>query len=386
MKMRIRSFNLLRVLNQWGYRVTAFLFYPLNLWLSLLLRKKKGRGVLHISTVTHQPYLITRHLRAQGFHADYLAKGEGWLYFNEEGKDFHMSQVRLPGPLKFLYELWWAWKVYPKYQIIHSHFLQMVGSGFWELEFLKRMGKKIVFHFRGDDIRRKEANLRFNPELNCCQECDYPDPYCHNPQKDSLVDIARRYGDLFLVTTPDLNDFFPRAIHFPFILPELPGHLWPTETEKKSFLNPIKILHLTNHDGIDGTPHIVKAVNRLKEEGYPVELIILRKVPYQELLRMYPLVDLSIGKLRMGYYANAQVESMYFGVPTMCYIREKFLGAIPDCPIINVRPENLYDRLKFYLDHREELAKIGVRGPEFVRKYHSGSLLAQKLIEMYQNG
>jgi len=382
--MRSRGFEILRVVNQWGYRLMAFLFYPLNLWLSLLLRKKKGRGVLHISTVTHQPYLLTRHLRAQGFPADFLAKGEGWLYYNEEGKDFHMSQVRLPGPLKFLYEFWWAWKLYPKYQFIHSHFLQMIGSGFWELKFLKRMGKKIVFHFRGDDIRRKEANLRLNPELNCCQECDYPDSYCHNPQRDSLASLAKRYGDLFLVTTPDLNDFFPEAVHFPFLLPELPGQTSSPTTRDRSLGNPIKILHLTNHEGIDGTKYLVEAIRRLKEEGFVIELLIPQKVHFQKILGMYSEVDLSVGKLRMGYYANAQIESMSLGIPTMCYIREEFLKKIPDCPIINVRPENLYEKLIYYLDHKDELLTMGGKGPDFVRKYHSGSILGKRLIELYQ--
>ncbi len=384
MDLKNVGFRLLRETDRLGYQVAAGLFYPLNMLLARLLHGRRGKGVLHIATVTHQPYLITRHLRAQGFDADFLAIGEGWLSYNEEGWDFHLRRIALPGPFRYIYEFWWAWKLYPKYQLVHSHFLQLIGSG-WELKFLKMMGKKIVFHFRGDDIRRKEINLQRNPELNCCQECNYPDDYCHDPQRDLLVDLARRYGDLRLVTTPDLNDFSPEAIHFPFIIPELPGQKPIDSGEKKISGKTINILHVTNHEGIDGTRYIVNAVSRLKEEGYPIDLIMPRKVPFQEMLKIESRADLSIGKLMMGYYANAQVESMYFGVPTMCYIREDFLKNIPDCPIINVRPENLYPRLKHYLDHRDELLEMGKRGPEFARKHHSGDVLAKKLIEMYRS-
>jgi glycosyltransferase involved in cell wall biosynthesis len=385
MNLRQRSFRWLWKIDFTAYQLTAFLFYPINYLCALCLKRIKGKGVLHICTVMHQPYIMTRYLRDQGFHADFLAKGEGWLSFDEKSWDYQIGRIRLPGPVKFIYEFWWAWRLYPRYQIVHSHFLRMIGTGFWELKYLKMMGKKVVFLFGGDDIRKKEINLQLNPELNCCQECDYPEDYCDDPRKDLLGDLAKRYGDLFLVTTPDLNDFFPEAIHFPFFLPELPDKKPTSLGEKGTLKNTFRIMHVTNHEGIDGTRYIVEAVNKLKEKGYSIELIMPRKVPFQEILSLYPQVDLTIGKLRMGYYANAQIESMYFGIPTMCYIRESFLKKIPDCPIINVRPENLYEKLKYCLDHPDEMVARGRRGLEFVRKYHSGDLLAKRLIDLYQN-
>jgi hypothetical protein len=130
----------------------------------------------------------------------------------------------------------------------------------------------------------------------------------------------------------------------------------------------------------------VEAVRRLREEGFAIDLVMPQRVPFQEMLLMYGEVDLTIGKLTMGYYANAQIESMYSGLPTLCYIREAFLKEIPDCPIINVRPETLFERLRYYLTHRKELREIGKRGPEFVKKHHSGPLLAERQINMYQRG
>ena len=385
---KLRRWKWLRLFNRTSYWVAVYAFWPINLMLAIIFRKK-GRGVLHISAVTHQPYLMTRHLRALGYRADYLAKGPGWLFYkNEDSCDYRMdasvSLVLRYLLFHYVYEFWWAWKLYPQYQVIHSHFLQVISPSFWEARFLKIMGKKLVFHFRGDDIRRKELNMELNPDLNCCQECDYPDDYCHDKMRERLARLARKFGNLFLVTTPDLQDFIPEAIHFPFMIPELPGEtIINPKINLKKERGIFKILHLTNHEGIDGTRYIVDAINRLRNEGYHIHLEMMKKVPFQEVLQKYPEFDLSVGKLMMGYYANAQIEAMLFGIPTMCYIRGEFLEQIPDCPIINVKPETVYEKIKYFLDHEDELEEAGRRGPGFVRKHHSGLLLARRLIELY---
>jgi len=152
------------------------------------------------------------------------------------------------------------------------------------------MGKKLVFQFRGCDIRDREENIRLNPGLNACQECNYPEHWCRNSFKDRMRRIAKEFGNLFLVTTPDLKDFFPGAIHLPFLIPEMPGHsmLSAGGSRPKDKNRHFRIIHVTNHEGIDGTRYIVEAVNRLKVEGYEIELIIPRQVPFQEMLRLYP--------------------------------------------------------------------------------------------------
>lgn len=378
--------RVIRYLDDLAYRFFICLFWPLNWLLALLFRHRKGQGVLHISAVSHQPYLITRHLRAQGFHADYLIKGSGWLTYDKGAWDFKMLLL-LPGPLRFLYEFLWAWWLYPKYEIVHSHFLTLIGGGFWEIRFLRLMGKRLVFHFRGCDIRDREENMRLNPELNACQECTYPASWCHNPWKDRLRGLAREFGDLFLVTTPDLRDFVPEAIHFPFLIPELSDGTMPgaDSSRQRKRNERFKIIHVTNHEGIDGTRYVVEATRRLQEEGYDVELIMPRRMPFQEVLKLYPHSDLSVGKLRMGYYANAQIEALCFGVPVMCYMRQSFLAGLPDCPIINVTPQTLYKNLKYSLEHREELEEVGGRGPDFARRHHDGAMLARRLIELYHS-
>ena len=74
---------------------------------------------------------------------------------------------------------------------------------------------------RGCGIRDRQTNVSLHPGLNICEECDYG-AYC---EKDAVIrkrrDLSSKYGDLFFVTTPDLKDFVPYAVHLPFFVPEI---------------------------------------------------------------------------------------------------------------------------------------------------------------------
>jgi hypothetical protein len=145
----------------------------------------------------------------------------------------------------------------------------------------------------------------------------------------------------------------------------------------------IRIVHASNHDGIEGTRHVEEAVVKLKSEGYPLELIILRKVPHEEALQMIKSADICVGKLLMGYYANFQIESMGMGKPTLCYIREDLKKFAPDCPIMVTTPKNVYENLKRLCEDRGLRESLGRRGIEFVRKEHDNLKIGRQLLQHY---
>jgi hypothetical protein len=238
-----------------------------------------------------------------------------------------------------------------------------------------------VFHFRGCDVRYRSLNLRLHRELNCCQECDYPSGSCDTEYQHGQVARARQYGDLFFVTTPDLLDFVPEGEHIPFIAP-FGVDLDAIEPSPKS-PGVFRVVTSSNHDGIDGTQSIRDAVHRLREEGRSVELVEVAGVGYRDALGMYKSADVYVGKLRMGYYNNANIETMMLGVPNMSYIREEFRHLVPDCPIIVTTQDTVYERLRHYIVRREELRAIGARGPAFVKAHHDPQVIARRLIERY---
>ncbi|MBN2712350.1 MAG: glycosyltransferase [Planctomycetes bacterium] len=289
---------------------------------------------------------------------------------------FHISSRR-----RHYLELWYLWTVFARYDVIHFHFLSFLSFTGWELEYLRRLNKVIVFHFRGCDLRQRSINLEKNPELNCCQECDYPAGSCETETLRQRWALAEKYGDLFYVTTPDLLDFMPQAEHLPFIAPQIIDFNAIESTERDPDV--FRVVTSSNHPGIDGVSSIREAIARLQEEGERIELVEIRNTPYMETLSIYKSADVFAGKLRMGYYNNANIEAMMLGVANISYIRDEYLASIPDCPVIVARPDSIYDKLKYFAHHREELAEIGRRGPEFVRAHHDPRMICERLLKDY---
>ena len=250
--------------------------------------------------------------------ADYLAIGRSTHWDLAD----HVF-VPSPHPVRrVLQEFRMFWSVVARYETVHAHFMYTLTREGWELPILKRLGRKLVVHFRGCEARDGERNIALHPDVNICQECDHKPPICGLPQSVRRRAQARLYGDRILVTTPDMLDFNADASHFPFFAPEnLPQPHVMRRGEAREF----RIVHVTNQPGIEGTRHIEQAVARLRDKGFPVRFVWLHDRRHEEVLAELASADLAIGKMKMGYYANAQIESMAMGVPTVTYVREEFM-------------------------------------------------------------
>lgn len=354
--------------------------------LLLLCRPRKPadavRSVLHVSFISHKPAMLARLMRERGLDAAYLAiHGEqGWLVAGGKPYDYNIPGGRWRF-LRPLYAVYYLCCVLRRYDVIHYHFSSLLGGRGQELTWLRRMGKLIVFHFRGCDARQKSVNLALNPLLNCCQECDYPQGFCDTAYQRFKLSLAARYADLQLVTTPDLLDFVPQGHHLPFIPPQGVdlAAVVPAARDRKLF----RVVTSSNHHGVDGTRHLRAAVARLQAEGEALELVEVVQKPFPEALSIYKSADVYVGKLLMGYYNNANIECLLMGVPCMSYIRPEYLAALGECPIINTRPHEVYENLKRWLHDREGLKALGARGPEFIRRHHDVETILGRLFELY---
>jgi glycosyltransferase involved in cell wall biosynthesis len=354
---------------------------PLNYLLSKAREKKVyPKSVLHISYMVHIPYNMAKTLRKGGLKADYLAVGTAGPTWNKS--DFHLIPSRWP-PVRAIQEFVMLWKVVAKYQIIHSHFMIMLSQSGWELPLLKKMGRRIVVHYRGCEIRDKDVNMSLHPESNICEECDYA-AYCISDGFREKRRLASKYGDAFLVTTPDLKEFFPKAIHLPFFVPEIPLKLGGKSPAKKK--DGITILHVTNHPGIEGTEDIERVIERLQKKGYFINFVFLKGISYDRVLMELSMADLSIGKIKMGYYANFQIESMLMGVPAITYVREEFLNEdLKESGFIFADLNGLEETIKDYLDNPDKLEQKKRIARDSILRLHDNEKIAKRLISIYDN-
>jgi hypothetical protein len=333
-------------------------------------------SVLHISYLGHVPHESVRILRANGIKADYLAVGDSPIWSDA---DYRITSARLPFMAAWR-EFRTLWSVVARYEIVHSHFMVTMSRSGWEWPILKRMGRKLVIHYRGCEIRDRQRNLALHPSGSICEECDYRPYICEDRLTRHRRALAEKYGDAFLVTTPDLKDFAPAATHVKFFRPEsvapaVDGASHPT----------IRIVHATNHPGIEGTRHIERAVQALKAKGLPIELTVLRNVTQQDVLAALATADLSIGKMKMGYYANAQVESLASGVPVMTWVRPEFrTPEMESSGLILTSLDDLEATLEDYVRHPEKLAAKRAIARASAERLHDNAAIARQMADIYR--
>lgn len=338
---------------------------------------KHPDSVLHISFMVHIPYYMTRILRRRGIKADYLAVRSQSPWWDK--CDYRFPQT--PGPVSAIDEFLFFWRVVAKYEVIHSHFGIMFTESGWELPLLKKMGRKIVVHYRGCEARDQARNMELHPKSNICQDCDYNGMVCRAGRK--RVELSQKYGDEFLVTTPDMQDFMPTALHFPFFLPEIDYEKYKAFDTLPSG-NPFKIVHVTNHPGIEGTRHIQAAIDNLKAKGYEIQFNFLKGVTPEKALEAYRDAHLSIGKMKMGYYANAQIESMYLGVPAVTNVRPEFMTPeLERSGFIFSTLEELESTLEYYLNHPADLAEKRAQARSSILELHNENRLTDLLLNIY---
>ena len=354
---------------------------PVHWVLTKLLRRVfVPQSVLHISYMVHVPWHAVSLLRRQGVVADYLAVGES-PYWNKSDYLF----CRSPWPvLRVFHETWVFWSLVARYEIIHAHFMFGISENGWEWPVLKRMGRYVVVHWRGCEARNRVMNLRLHPRGNICEDCDYHPRTCETPATRMRQDAAHRWGDLALATTPDLRDFQPDAIHFPFFSPDidrLPAPSGPHWPQRERF----KLVHVTVHPGIEGSHRIAAAVDRLQAKGYAIDFVFVGNVSHAEVLSALVDADMAIGKMKMGYYANAQIESMCLGVPTITSVRSEFMtDALRHSGLIFATFDTLESVLEKYMEDPSALLEKRRQARASIQSLHNNERLTAELVTHYR--
>ena len=361
----------------WAVRAPNVLAYVLAMFMKWWAPR---RAVLHVSYAVHVPWFTTRVLRRHGIQADYLSmtRSSHWDRYDY----LYGTGRRRYRAFRAFKEAWWVLRVVTRYHAVHLHFGMTLTRAGWELPLLKRLGRRIVVHFRGCEARDRGRNMALHPSINICQQCDYSPHICRRPEIIERTRRALAYADHVLVTTPDMNDFLPHAEHLPFIVPETPP---PVDQDTRREGAVLRIVHATNQPGIEGTADIADAVSRLRRRGRAVELKVVTGVPHEQVLDAFRQADVAIGKMKMGYYANAQIESMVLGVPTITWVRPDLLTPeLRSSGFIFCRLSELESTLERLVDDPALLARHRRQARASVLALHDNRRIAGRLAQIYE--
>ncbi|HET9496018.1 MAG TPA: hypothetical protein VFR15_17455, partial [Chloroflexia bacterium] len=101
-------------------------------------------------------------------------------------------------------------------------------------------------------------------------------------------------ADAVLVSTPDLLEFVPGAMLMPGPVDLARWIPKPPRTTPVTPEDPVRILHAPSDREIKGTRHLLDAVERLKADGYPVELMMLEGVPHERVAEFCDRADIAV--------------------------------------------------------------------------------------------
>jgi glycosyltransferase involved in cell wall biosynthesis len=351
----------------------------------IALHRGRPLRVLHGAyQIAGQGNLLAQSLREWGVEARALSYRVAW---DERGGDLVVDLDRLRGNLAkgvAMARTFLRWGRH--YDLYHFHFGTSFLPRLLDLPLLAGLGKPIVFHFHGCDIRSRRHMLERH-RLSTCTDCD---PFCRPARQQWLHQQAARYAGRVLFSTMDLAESVPSGEHFPLALDvarwEEAARTRPLEdfSRRDGIRGPVVIGHAPTNRLIKGTRHVVAAVERLKRELPRVELRLLEGQPWAEVPGFIAGCDILVDQLMMGWYGLLAIEGMAESKAVVLHLREDFRGIHPELPIAEADPDTLYQALRDLARDPPRRAALGERGVEFVRRHHDLRPVGRRLLEIYR--
>lgn len=254
----------------------------------------------------------------------------------------------------------------------------------YEPIYYKLAGIKVVMLPYGGDVNIMDycPNLNFKHAL----DNDYPSFHLRRNINEKQVRLWTTNAD-HVVSGCDWVDYMYHwdtltLAHFSIDLKRFNKYKDKIDLSTREFTKskPLKILHAPNHKMTKGSSFFMEAVDELKKEGFPIELILMEGKSNDEVLEVMSQVDIVADQLIIGWYAMFSLESMAMGKPVICYLREDLielylfsgnLASKEEIPHINCKFNEVKEAIIDILNYETDLQSLGEKGLKFVEKYHS---------------
>ena len=259
------------------------------------------------------------------------------------------------------------------------------GPRLRDLKRLKSLGKTVICVFHGSDVRPVWLNGSFHAKepaellklgtkkLDWLHEIEeYADVIVSHPTMATLQN--RPYAQYLSVGIP-----------MPHIKAEQSN-----EMERKS--DAFQIVHAPSNPEAKGTDEIKAAIAKLRSEGYKIDLSLLINVPNSKVLEALRNADLLIDQVFSDTpMAHLATEAATQGCPTVvCGYDLKALQRIVPAkdwpPTIIGEPDELYDCIKWALDHSAERLEIGRAAHAFVSERWRPEQVAKNFLRLAREG
>ncbi|MDZ7400397.1 MAG: hypothetical protein ONB37_09560 [candidate division KSB1 bacterium] len=231
-------------------------------------------------------------------------------------------------------------KAYQQFQLDQFDVIQLDGGvGFFrngrDVIRWKQLGKKIICCYAGSDLRVRGVI----------------------PPIDAI-------SDLNVTVEFDHLQLHPKIHHIPF--PFDASRFQPIVHREETI---IRIGHAPTHRAAKGSDVIIPIVQELEKE-FPVQLILIENLPYQEAIRRKAECHIFIDQIGdLGYGINS-LEALAMGIATCSCLAPGFEKHYPDHPFIVIDEKNLKAQLISLIQDKPLRIQKGREGREWVKRYH----------------
>jgi len=310
---------------------------------------KNSLKILHVGNIAGIATTLANEQKKMGHKATVMSFNKHCLFHKSDYDNYILDKI----PFNIFKNIFLILKLFPKHDVLHFH-ARSILPFFLDLPLWKFLGKTIVVHYHGSDIRYKNNSL-------CVKKC----------------------ANCVFVSTPDLLEWAPDAIWVPN----------PIDVDKYSNLGEfnnqesesILIIHAPTVREVKGTQYIVDAIDKLKQEGYTVELKILECLSHDQIIMEFIKADIIVDQLLLGWYGVVSIEGMSLKKPVCVYIRDDLIQFIPKGSFVNCNPENIYVILKRVIEDSNLRKDIATNGYDFVCKFHNAEMVAKVIVAKYQS-
>ena len=276
-----------------------------------------------------------------------------------------------------------------RYDVVHSFYDRAIlfapdrfGIDQRELNAMSITGKRLYTYAYGGDVRAREPTLALGTP-NICAECPEPGKFCICNSAELESSMQRLQGkSTCRVAMGDMTAYVPDCRNM---------HYWPLDTDRFKVEplqprqgRPLRVAHAPNHGHFKGTRFLLAAIEQLQADGYAIELVSVQGVPNEKVIELFAGSDLVADQFIAGFHGYTALEAMALGRPVLCFLRGSDMTIDPEtCPIINTRPETIYDVLRQCVVGDIDLEAIGKRSRRYVERYYSLEAVAARLGRMY---
>ena len=223
------------------------------------------------------------------------------------------------------------------YDVFHFHCITCTKSGI-DILLWKLLGKKVVIHYHGSDIRNKKQKF------------------------------FHKFANAWFVSTPDLLTFIPDAewMPSPIFLEDYPEKIINNRSAMQI------IMHAPSNTEVKGTRFLEDAMHYIQNHVGCSKLQLITGMPYQEAIQEYRNATVMVDQLLIGWYGMVALEAMAMKIPVLCYITPGLKLYLPRETALKITDINTIGvDLVELLQNKERLEKLSQNGYKYVKYVHS---------------